>query len=53
MALSNTDKARLNENEARQPMVYRFLDSILFIVNSSMFRWISLATEKNVIHKFH
>ena len=34
------------------PHRYRFLDSLLFIVNSSRFGWVSLVTEKNVIHKF-
>ena len=27
--------------------------SMLFIVNSSRFLWVFLATDKNVIHKFH
>ena len=35
----------------RQPTVYRFLDSMLFIANSSRFLRVSLATEKNVIHR--
>ena len=48
MALISAGKAeaRLNETHHGKPQSTDFLDSILFIVNSSRFLWVSLATEK-------
>ena len=44
--------ARLNETHHSNPQS-QISGYMLFIVNSSRVLWFSLATEKNIIHKFH